>query len=111
MERLTLHSITSAFDYAKNHLSQEEAAKVYARLAELEDKIESGQLVEAKQYYIKPEKLRIGKVRYLICRNDITKGVYDICDTLSQAEKRLQEPRGKKCKYLKMKFTNSKEST
>lgn len=45
-KRLTLHNLTSAYDYAKSNLSQEGIAKIYDRLAELEDKIESGQWVE-----------------------------------------------------------------
>ena len=47
MERLTLHGLTSAFDYKANHLTKEEAVEVYKRLAELEDKIESGQIGRA----------------------------------------------------------------
>lgn len=45
MERLTLHNLTSAFDYAKNNISQEEAAKITAevqaeaRLKELQENL------------------------------------------------------------------------
>lgn len=45
-KRLTLHNLTSAYDYAKSNLSSEEAVKIYDRLAELEDKLESGKLLE-----------------------------------------------------------------
>ena len=44
-KRLTLHNLTSAYDYAKSNLSSEEAAKIYDRLAELENKIESGDIL------------------------------------------------------------------
>ena len=46
MERLTLHKLTSAYDYAKSNLSKDEAAKIYDRLAELEDELEDGTLVK-----------------------------------------------------------------
>lgn len=45
-KRLTLHNLTSVYDYAKSNLSSEEAVKIYDRLAELEDKLESGKLLE-----------------------------------------------------------------
>lgn len=45
-KRLTLHNLTSAYDYAESNLSQEEIAKIYDRLAELEDKIDKGLLIE-----------------------------------------------------------------
>ena len=52
MERLTLHNLTSAFDYKAHNLTKEEAAEVYKRLADIEDKIESGQLVDTTPYII-----------------------------------------------------------
>ncbi len=46
MERLTLHKLTGMYDYKRCHLSQEEAAKIYDRLAELEDELENGTLIK-----------------------------------------------------------------
>lgn len=50
-ERLTLHMITSMYDYKRENLKKEEQMEIYDRLCELEDKIEEGKLVEIKEIY------------------------------------------------------------
>lgn len=44
--RLTLHNLHGAFAWEATHMAVEQAENIYNRLAELEDKIENGTLVE-----------------------------------------------------------------
>ncbi len=94
MERLTLHGLTSAFDYKANHLTKEEAVEVYKRLAELEDKIESGQLVDTTPYIVEikneiPFKFKV--IKPTLHRRNV-----EMCSSRESAEariKKLQEAR------------------
>lgn len=61
------------------------------RLAELEDKIEHGTLVDTETYFIVEENLRAGKNRFLVCQNAIQLAICDFCETREEAEKRLKE--------------------
>ena len=45
-KRLTAHKLTSFYDWERKNLKPEQIAEMYDRLAELEDKIENGTLVE-----------------------------------------------------------------
>ena len=45
-KRLTAHKLTSFYDWERENLKPEQIAEMYDRLAELEDKIEDGTLVE-----------------------------------------------------------------
>lgn len=61
------------------------------RLAELEDKIEQGTLVDTEAYFIVEENQWAGKNRFLVCQNFIQLAVCDFCETREEAEKRLKE--------------------
>ena len=61
------------------------------RLAELEDKIEQGTLVDTEEYFFLEENQWAGKNRFLVCKNDIQLVVCDFCETREEAEKRLEE--------------------
>ena len=61
------------------------------RLAELEDKIEKGTLIDTESYFIIQENQWAGKNRFLICKNRVQEDVYDFCETREEAEKRLKE--------------------
>ena len=51
-KRLTAHKLTSFYDWERKNLKPEQSAEIYDRLAELEDKIENGTLVELnKPFY------------------------------------------------------------
>ena len=45
-KRLTAHKLTSFYDWERKNLKPEQFAEIYDRLADLEDKIENGTLVE-----------------------------------------------------------------
>lgn len=64
------------------------------RLAELEDKIENGTLVDTEAYFIVEENQWAGKNRFLVCQNAIQLAVCDFCETREEAEKRLLELQG-----------------
>ena len=59
-------------------------------LAELEDKIEQGTLIDTDKWFIEKEDNH-GKVRYLICKYDKWLTISDFCSTREEAEKRLKE--------------------
>lgn len=61
------------------------------RLAELEDKIEQGTLVDTETYFIVEENQWSGKNRFLICQNAVQLAVCDFCETREEAEKCLKE--------------------
>lgn len=64
------------------------------RLAEFEDKIEQGTLVDTEAYFIVEENQWAGKNRFLVCQNAIQLAVCDFCETREEAEKRLKELQG-----------------
>ena len=45
-KRLTAYKLTSFYDWERGNLKPEQIAEIYDRLAELEDKIENGTLIE-----------------------------------------------------------------
>ena len=45
-KRLTAHKLTSFYDWERENLKPEQLVEMYDRLADLEDKIENGTLVE-----------------------------------------------------------------
>ena len=45
-KRLTAHKLTSFYDWERKNLKPEQSAEIYDRLADLEDRIENGTLVE-----------------------------------------------------------------
>ena len=45
-KRLTAHKLTSFYDWERENLKPEQLAEIYDRLADLEDKIKNGTLVE-----------------------------------------------------------------
>ena len=61
------------------------------RLAELEDKIEQGTLVDTEAYFIVEENQWAGKNSFLVCQNAIQLAICDFCETREEAEKRLKE--------------------
>lgn len=61
------------------------------KLAELEDKIEQGTLVDTEAYFIVEENQWAGKNRFLVCQNAIRLAVCDFCESREEAEKRLKE--------------------
>jgi hypothetical protein len=65
--------------------------RVYNRLAELEDKIEQGTLIDTEAYFIVEENQWAGKDRFLVCQNAVQLAVCDFCETREEAEKRLKE--------------------
>jgi hypothetical protein len=63
----------------------------FNRLAELEDKIEQGTLIDTEAYFIVEENQWAGKNRFLVCQNAVQLAVCDFCETREEAEKRLKE--------------------
>lgn len=63
----------------------------YVRLAELEDKIEHGMLVDTEERFIIEDELWGSKNRFLICKHHIETLIEDFCPTREEAEKRLKE--------------------
>lgn len=61
------------------------------RLAELEDKIEQGTLVDTEAYFIVEENQWAGKNKFLVCKNAVQLAVCDFCETSEEAEKCLKE--------------------
>jgi hypothetical protein len=61
------------------------------RLAELEDKIEQGTLVDTEGYFIVEENQWAGKNRYLVCQNAVQLAVCDFCETKEKAEEVIKE--------------------
>ena len=69
--------------------------KIYLHLAELEDKIENGLLVE--RYFIKDDITPYGKVFHNVCEYDPSAYIIiQQCDTISEAKEKLRELRGEK---------------
>ena len=65
-------------------------AQRYIRLAELEDKIEDGTLIE--RYFIQEDELPSGKIWYNVCEISETHCyIENQCDTREEAEARLAE--------------------
>ena len=99
MERLTQWTPNGASlilgepknDIEARQILMKQFKKACNKLAELEDKIESGKLIDTTEYFAQSERLPNGKVRYLVCKHDYSVGIYDFKDTLEQAEARLQE--------------------
>lgn len=60
------------------------------RLAELEDKIENGTLIDINEKFIVQEEIN-NKIRYLICEHSPTKMVVDFANDKAEAEKKLEE--------------------
>ena len=92
-ERLTISSknIVQQFENIKPENRNEFCLKCFDRLAELEDKIERGTLVDTEAYFIVEENLWAGKNRFLVCQNAIRLAICDFCETREEAEKRLKE--------------------
>lgn len=65
--------------------------KAIERLAELEDKIEQGTLVDTEAYFIVEENQWAGKNRFLVCQNAIQLAVCDFCETKEEAEEVIKE--------------------
>lgn len=63
---------------------------LYERLAELEDKIENGTLIDITEKFITEEEIK-NKTRYLICEHYLTKMIVDFADNKAEAEKKLEE--------------------
>lgn len=61
------------------------------RLAELEDKIEQGMLVDTESYFIVEENQWAGKNRFLVCQNAVQLAVCDFCESREEAEKKIKE--------------------
>ena len=61
--------------------------KIYARLAELEDKIENGKLVDTTNVWYE----KAGKHGYKLCKLIPIKMTVDLADTKAEAEKKLKE--------------------
>lgn len=79
--------------YPQNENCLRDIDKLAIRLAELEDAIESGELVDIQKWFYEPARKVDGTIRYSICK--YVKGIYDSCDTARQAELKLQELEGK----------------
>lgn len=91
-KRLTAHKLTSFYDWERKNLKPEQIAEMYDRLAELEDKIENGTLVELG-YHIRKSYKNHDDQRYkiiLIDEVEIDKIGYDGL-TKEAAEARLKE--------------------
>ena len=58
-------------------------------------RLENGELIDTTKYFTKKERKLDGSCRYLICKYDVSEGIYDFCDTLAEAERRLAELGGK----------------
>ena len=89
MERLTLHNLTSAFDYKAHILTKEAAAEVYKRLADIEDKIESGQLVDTTPYII--EIKNEIPFRFKVIKPTIHRRNVEMCSSRESAEERIKK--------------------
>lgn len=89
--------ITKACGFTKDlDLSQEYGYMyIYQRLAELENKIENGKLVDTSEVFIKPEEI-YRKKRFLICTKVVYDCVVDFANTQKQAEKKIKELKGEK---------------
>lgn len=68
--------------------------EILHRLAELEDKIENGTLVDITEKFIIEEEIK-NKTRYLICEYYLTKMAVDFADNKAEAEAKLKELREK----------------
>lgn len=67
-----------------------ELTEVIQRLAELEDKIEDGTLIE--RYFIQEDELPNGKIWYNVCElNERYASIKRQCETREQAEARLKK--------------------
>ena len=91
-KRLTAHKLTSFYDWERKNLKPEQIAEMYDRLADLEDKIENGTLVELG-YHIRKSYRNHDDQRYkiiLIDEVEIDKIGYDGL-TKEKAEARLKE--------------------
>lgn len=93
-ERLTIVMPNGEFRVAETKFNSEEAKqKAIKRLAELEDKIENGTLIE--RYYIQEDELPNGKVWYNVCElNENYGSIKKQFATRAEAEARLAELRG-----------------
>lgn len=60
------------------------------KLADLENKIENGTLIDITEKFITEEEIK-NKIRYLICEHYLTKMVVDFADNKAEAEQKLKE--------------------
>lgn len=86
-ERLTKYD---GFDrkYHVHHISFQDLVD---RLAELEDKIEHGDLIDPNGYYIENGSKFMSSFPYLICKPFIQATICDFCDNYDEAEAKLKE--------------------
>ena len=63
------------------------------RLAELEDKIENGTLIDTESYYVREEPI-YEKQRWLVCSPLVIEGIVAFAKTREEAEQRLLELKG-----------------
>ena len=63
---------------------------IYNRLAELEDKIEQGTLIDTTKYFIRTEEYKPYQARYLICKYGAHTDVYNCYTNKEQAERDLE---------------------
>ena len=64
------------------------------RLAELEDKIENGTLIDLNDIWYEDEEIK-SKKRYIICKHYLIKMLVDVADSKAEAEAKLKELREK----------------
>ena len=63
---------------------------VLVRLAELEDKIENGTLIDINDIWYEDEEIK-SKKRYIICKHYLIKMLVDVTDSKAEAEAKLKK--------------------
>ena len=70
--------------------SKVDNAEIYNRLAELEDKIEQGTLIDTTKYFIVTEDYKPYQTRYLICKYGAHTDVYNFYTDKESAQRDLE---------------------
>ena len=82
---------TCNFKGLQHNVDEECVPAMIERLAELEDKIEQGTLVDTEKRFIVEDEEWGSKNKFLICKHHIETMIEDFCPTREEAEKRLEE--------------------
>lgn len=94
-ERLTKYD---GFD-RKYHVHQISFQDLVDRLAELEDKIKRGELIDTTEPFIQVDNTYSGKTWYCVCTPMISAVIHEQCASLEEAEAKLKELKEKEDVY------------
>lgn len=77
--------------FTKRNWRNDKHTSAYERLAELEDKIEQGTLIDTEAHFIKEDEEWGSKHKYLVCKHYVETYIEEFCQTKAEAEVKLKE--------------------